>query len=116
MDSYYNTITNLDITCGYWIKMNSSTSLYLEGTPIDPPTHPINLKTGWNLVPYYPENILSVISALQSITPYLQEVKYFNQVYIPESSNNSLTQMEPGKGYWIRVLQDCNLIYPAAKN
>ena len=116
MDSYYNTITNLDITYGYWIKMNSSTSLYLEGTPIDPSTHPINLKTGWNLVPYYPENILSVISALQSITLYLQEVKYFNQVYIPESINNSLTQMEPGNGYWIRVLQDCNLIYPAAKN
>lgn len=115
MVTFCNTLKNLDISSGYWINMSSANSLYLEGTPIDPATHPIYLKSGWNLVPYYPEIILSVYSAMQSIASYLQEVKLLNQVYIPESTNNTLNQMEPGKGYWVKVSQDCNLIYPATK-
>ena len=46
--------------------------------------------------------ILSVYSAMQSIASYLQEVKLLNQVYIPESTNNTLNQMEPGKGIGLK--------------
>jgi hypothetical protein len=95
--------------------VTTATDLYLEGTPIDPATHPINLNSGWNLIPYYPENTLSVDVAMQSISSYVQEVKYLDQVYFPGSINNTLNQMEPGKGYWVKVSQDCNLIYPATK-
>ena len=115
MASYYNTLTNLNINIGYWINVTTATDLYLEGTPIDPATHPINLNSGWNLIPYYPENTLSVDVAMQSISSYVQEVKYLDQVYFPGSINNTLNQMEPGKGYWVKVSQDCNLIYPATK-
>ena len=92
------------------INLPESFSFIKNVTPIDPATYPIYLKWGWNLVPYYPEIILSVYSAMQSIASYLQEVKLLNQVYIPESTNNILNQMEPGKGYWVKVSQDCILM------
>jgi hypothetical protein len=70
-----------------------------------PPTS-IELKVGWNLVGYNSTSAQSVTSALASI-----EGKYVS-IYAFDSANNSyrgyvpghqndLTQLEPGRGYWI---------------
>jgi hypothetical protein len=75
------------------------------------PNTPISLKQGWNLVGYLPAAAQAPATALASISAYLQEVNHLGSSYIPAGSS-SLSSLEPGKAYWIKVSQDCTLIYP----
>lgn len=109
---YLNTLATLAPGEAYWVNLSSPATLTVQGPVIDPSAIPISLKAGWNLVAYLPENALPVATALSSISAWLQEVRYFGDSYVPGSARNALTQLEPGKGYWIRVSQACTLSYP----
>ncbi len=109
--SWFNTLSLLDPGKGYWVKLSSPAVLEIPGTPVNCAATPIVLKGGWNLVSYLPQSPLAVETALASILPLLQEVRYLNQTWTP-AARNTLAQMEPGKGYWIRVSEPCTLVYP----
>lgn len=115
MASHFNTLSSLTTGKGYWVKVNTNTSLSVTGTPVNPAASSIILNPGWNLVAYYPESAMNVATALASVSAYLQEVRSINQTYIPGGGSNTLTQLAPGKGYWIKVSQTCTLTYPAAR-
>ena len=110
--AYFNTMTELDMTSGYWINLSAPATLTVTGTAINPAAAPIALKQGWNLVSYLPSGPLTVTTALASIAPYLQEARSLTQVYIPGGGANTLTTMSAGNGYWLKVSQACTLIYP----
>ncbi|MCB5247737.1 MAG: carboxypeptidase regulatory-like domain-containing protein, partial [Candidatus Cloacimonetes bacterium] len=103
MAPYFNTLQNLAVNEGYWVNVSSPATLTVTGTQVEASAIPISLKAGWNLVSYLPEAAKPTATALASISSYLLEVDYLG-------ANPST--MEPGKGYWIRVSQDCTLTYP----
>ncbi len=112
--TWFNTMSSVQMSHGYWVKVSSPCTLSITGQPINPVMSPLALVPGWNLVSYFPETALAPATALASIAPYLQEVKSATQSYIPGGGSNTLTQMVPGSGYWIKVSQACSLTYPAA--
>ena len=69
------------------------------------------LNTGWNLVPYLPDNSLPVPDAIASILSKTQEVRYLSSVW-NSSAGGTLSVLEPGKAYWIKVSEPCQLLYP----
>ncbi|MDD3563508.1 MAG: M14 family zinc carboxypeptidase [Candidatus Cloacimonetes bacterium] len=109
MDEHFNTLKNLALGEGYWVNMSAPGTLHVEGTLA--PSTPISLKQGWNLVGYLPAAAQATATALSSISSYLQEANHLDSSYIPAGSS-SLGSLEPGKAYWIKVSQDCTLIYP----
>lgn len=103
MAAYFNTLEDLAVNGGYWVNLSSPATLTVSGTQVDASATPISLKAGWNLVAYLPAAAKPTATALASISSYLQEVNHLGA---------SPTNMEPGKGYWIKVSQACTLTYP----
>ena len=80
---------------------------------------PIELCVGYNLVGYFPDSPLPVADALASIDGLYSSVLGFDpdegaQSFYPDlpAPLNSLQEMEPGRGYWIRMDQAGTLTYP----
>ncbi|MCB5285631.1 MAG: carboxypeptidase regulatory-like domain-containing protein [Candidatus Cloacimonetes bacterium] len=103
MAAHFNTLEDLAVNGGYWVNLSSPATLTVSGTQVDASATPISLKAGWNLVAYLPAAAKPTATALASISSYLQEVNHLGA---------SPTNMEPGKGYWIKVSQACTLTYP----
>ena len=105
---------------GYWIYMDSKATLTVTGEYITDTT--IQLSRGWNLVGYNSPTARLRENALLSIaTKYTSIWTYDNgmtggtwlgyAVSVPNSFNN-LDRLEPEKGYWIYVEEDCEWILP----
>jgi hypothetical protein len=111
---YFNTLDELSVSDGYWLNVNTGTTLSVTGTAVDPATS-IDLNSGWNLVSYLPADAMTVSTALASVSAYLQEVRSATQFYIPGGGSNTLSSMAPNNGYWVKVSQACTLTYPSAR-
>jgi hypothetical protein len=77
---------------------------------------PIALVNGWNLVGYdalYPQ---PVIHAISSIATLIESIWGWNSgqwlSYVPNRPANSLTSLEPGMGYWIKMKQPATWTLP----
>lgn len=110
----FSTLWYVDHLSGYWIKMNCAATLSIEGNAV-PVTTPIPLTTGWNLVSYLPEFSQSLPLVLQSISDELLVAQGFDAVgmtYQPTTpDHNTLLEMAPCFGYWIKVSTDATLVY-----
>jgi hypothetical protein len=97
----------------YKVKVSAACTLTVTGTAIAPVT-PIALQTGWNWVAYLPTTAMPIATTLDSIKGQVLEIKSLTQsaTYNGTSWSGTLTQLEPGKGYAIRVSGAINLIYP----
>ncbi len=113
VSNWFNTLDTIESTSAYWVNMSTARTLNIQGNLMDPAQNQIHLNRGWNLVSYLPDTSLSIQNALSSINQNLLEVRSINDYWLPNGSRNSLDQMTPGKGYWIRVDQDCILTYPS---
>ena len=109
-----NTIGDWSSLESYQIYAHSPQTLSLEGTAIDL-SSPISLVAGWNLVPYFATQEISVEEALASIADEVTLVKdYAGRVYYPEFAINEIGSMRPGEGYKVHTDVDATLVYPAA--
>jgi hypothetical protein len=97
-----NTLNRIEPGRGYWIYLEESATLTVEGSPA---TSGINLKEGWNLVGFNHSTPLATSSALTSIRGRYDVVYSFNpsKGYLSYSvpDGGELTMMRPGEGYWI---------------
>ena len=113
----FSTLWNVDHTSGYWIKVKEGcqVSLELSGIPVQSNT-PIPVTMGWNLVSYLPDFNLTPDEALQTVMSSLLIAYGFDEgimIYQPgQSQYNTLTEMGPCFGYWLKVDEDGELIYP----
>jgi hypothetical protein len=109
-----NTLTTLDESQGFWIRMKSAGTLVITGTV--PTTTNINLLTtasGWNLVGYPSIVNRSMPSALEThgVTGYSLVYAYHaNETdtwkrYAPDVPGNDLLEVIPGWAYWIKVTE-----------
>ncbi len=101
----FSTLTNVDHHHGYWIKANCNTTLTVCGSPTGCVDN-IDIFPGWNLVSYLPMTSMPVPTAWATIMGNLQvALGYDNggKTYLPGNPEfNTLTELNPGFGYWIR--------------
>ena len=110
-----NELKEIDLVSGYWIKLNTATTLTVHGTEMDHGV-PGTLELGWNLVAYLSDTTHSMDRALYSIEGKYSEVRAFDtegSSYFPNlpAQFSTLTEMEPGKGYLINIIDPNNYLY-----
>lgn len=108
-----NTIGNWNINEGYQINMNSAANLNIQGTPVVPEANPINLPQGWNIISYLRSSLMSIVTALASISNNIVIVKNnAGGMYVPSLGVNTISDMQPGQGYQVYLSGGCVLTYP----
>lgn len=118
--SYYpgdpqSTLATVDGYHGYWIKTDVAATLTITGTLVSTSTV-FSLCSGWNLVPFLPSTAAPLTTALAGLgTSYAAvlgydhgPVTYYRQV---PAYMNTLTDMQPGKAYWIYMDQPSTLSF-----
>ena len=104
-----NTIGDMVPGQGYQIKTNNSFSVDIFGTFNE---ESIALTEGWNMIGYLNTEASSVPTVLSNIKNDIILVKdYKGDIYYPAWGLNTIGNMEPGKGYWIKVNKDVTLIW-----
>jgi hypothetical protein len=98
----------------YKVKVSAACTLNVTGTAV-PSTTPIQLGGGWNWVAFLPTTVMPIATALASISGQVQEIKSLTQsaIYNGTTWSGTLTQLQPGQGYAIRMNASGTLTYPA---
>ena len=110
----FNTLTTLNEKVGFWLYMASPATLTVNGT--SPSSTTIPLVAGANLVGYPSSSTRPITDALSSIAgKYTKVFVYVNgewKRYIVGAPPlfNTLTQMEPERGYWIYTSEACDWV------
>jgi hypothetical protein len=97
----------------YKVKVSAACTLTVSGTAALSAS-PIQLGGGWNWVAYLPTPAMPIATALASINGRVQEVKSLTQsaTYNGNSWSGTLTQLNPGQGYAIKMNAPGTLTYP----
>jgi hypothetical protein len=100
----------------YKVKVSAACILTVTGTAIASAT-PIPLVSGWNWVAYLPTTAMSITTALNSINGQVLQIKSLTQsaTYNGSTWSGTLTQLEPGQGYAIKMNGPGTLIYPGGQ-
>ncbi|MBR4597088.1 MAG: right-handed parallel beta-helix repeat-containing protein, partial [Opitutales bacterium] len=110
-----NTLTSFDNVSGFWVKMNSANTLSLQGNALDVSGNAINLKAGWNNVGYTPSIAGEIRTVLASAlaSGKIERVINASGNFSPSTPDilNSLKEMQPGKGYWIKASENISIVF-----
>ena len=116
--SVFNSLQMHSDAAGYVIKMEEDGIWSSNGLPLDATSVPLDLNEGWNIIGYVPQASMTVANALNSIDGLIATVidGQNGTVWNPANDDafNSLQDMEPGRAYWIRMLESGTLTYPDA--
>lgn len=109
-----NDLISLDCTMGFWIYMNAAATLTVTGTLPAATDIPLcDDANGWNLVGWPASEASTLPGALSAVDGFYDNVlTYPWKRYVPGKPINDLTEMEPGRGYWIHVTGD--VVLPVA--
>jgi len=109
-DLFLNDFTEFKLGEGYWIKLESQTSL--EYTPITYTDKTIQLTSGWNLINPMSNLTLAEIKTQISDTN-LEVIQGGGKVYKKDNSDflNSFKKLEEPLGYWIKIVNDRELTF-----
>ena len=105
---WMNTIGSIEVTEGYYTKVNEADTIICEGNPVIAPIA-ITLQTGWNIMGYPLVNEQDALTALQPLvnngTLYkiMDERGGFIQYIDGIGWFNTIGNFEPGEGYYIKV-------------
>ena len=114
--SKLNTLTELRDGMGYWVYVSAGGILEVQGTPVDHNTTAISLRSGWNYVGFplqSSKNIRTAMTSLLGANANLSRVINRGLEFDPDKSDeqNTLLQLQPGRGYWIKVNQNQEFNY-----
>ncbi|MBO7073914.1 MAG: thiol protease/hemagglutinin PrtT [Bacteroidales bacterium] len=102
---WYGSLSSIQNTSGYMIKMSADKTIALMGTPADPADHPITLQPNWNWIGYPVGTAQTVGAAMSGFTPSANDVikrqnasstYYAGYGWFPEFT------MTPGVGYYYK--------------
>ena len=105
----YNGVGEIVLGEAYQIKTSNATSLSVNIEYIEPETFPIILNTGWNMMGYIRNQSAPADLVLNNLIEcnILVMAKDENgNVLIPSWNYNGIGNMEPGKGYQIKVVEN----------
>ena len=110
-------LKEMDPLHGYWINAKHATTLQLSGREAEITTA-LQLASGWNLISYLPDFAQPVSVALAPIAGQYVRVVGFDPVsgtltYDPAlpPALSKLKVMQPGRGYWLNMLNAGTLVY-----
>ena len=107
----FNNIPGWRVAEGYMVKMDDADELMIEGIPVAP-DDPIALRSGWQIVSYFPRQPIDAIVALSGLGENLLMAKDGSgHFYNPAFNFSNMGDMVPGQGYLIKVNDDGELIY-----
>ncbi len=99
-------LTNWNSNTGYITKTSDSCQLSLEGAACD--YNELDVEDGWNLIPVYCQGNITVDSLIQRLPGQVMLIKEIagGNAWWPAENISSLTTIEPGKAYWIKILNE----------
>ncbi len=107
----FNDLDTIEPKKGYWVNMAKVDTLEIIGTQIT--NTAVSLSTGWNLVGYpsleselVNEALLSISQQYISVWTYYSD-DWYRHIKGTKTGFNNLERMEPWRGYWIKVSNDC---------
>ena len=110
-----NTLTAFDNTSGFWVKMNSASSITLTGTTLDLASNAITLKAGWNNIGYTPATagLIRTVLATALADGKIERIINASGNFAPSTPDvfNSLKEMKPGAGYWVKATADTTITF-----
>lgn len=110
-----NTINDWNTETGYQIKTIDGFELSLTGSKISDPT--VDLSAGWNLLPVLTLCGAKVASTLGTLSGLVIAKDVAGTgVYWPQQSISTLTDLAPGKSYWVAMGNPDSFTYPACLN
>jgi len=113
----FSTLMDVDFYHGYWLRLSCPVTFEICGGIISP-NDGIQVYSGWNLAGYWPDEVLPVEDGFASLLAddnLLVAYGYDNGAmdYIPgDLMHQSLTELMPGYGYWVKVKWNALLAYP----
>ncbi|MBM3329661.1 MAG: T9SS type A sorting domain-containing protein [Calditrichaeota bacterium] len=115
----FNNILFWNLTEGYQMKMSEAAELVITGEPI-PPDADIPIARGWNIIAYFPVYQLEMSAPeFRAISPILDFVLLtkddLGRFANPRLRFSNMPPWQPGKGYQIKVSENCVLNYPGAR-
>ena len=111
----FNTLTQLVDGSGYFVNVNNiGLSIDVTGMPVDVQNLEIPLIAGWNLIGYPCQVAQDVGIAISNLGSNVVLVKNLFESYNPALPPmfNTLTNMQPGIGYFIQVVNPDTLVFP----
>jgi hypothetical protein len=111
-DQGINTIGTWNNGQGYVVNAKEDLQIKVYGLFVISQT--VVLNQGWNLMPVLninPSSTFVVFRDIEELIDIVEEVGG-DKVYWPEQSIYTLTQLMPGKAYFIRVKEDCSIVFP----
>ena len=111
-----NTLNNIDIKLGYWIKTDETNMLEIEGV-LNKKDISIKLKKGWNLIGYPYKFSTDINKIMVDNILELKTMNYNYNVNVPKQLN-TLNKLKCNNGYWYKVDKELtiNLMYPFEYN
>jgi len=96
----FNSLTKLTIGNAYLVNMNVTGYVSILGVPINQKFQIISNISGWQLIgcPFQTSSALSVYFT----TTNCKSIKNFEGFWIPSGTANSIQNIDPGKGYFIK--------------
>jgi len=97
----FNNLKTITTGQGYLVYMNAAGVLNLYGTPSTKTLQATSLQKGWNLIgcPYQTARVLSTLFD----TTNTFSVKNFDGFWMSGGTMNSITNLEMGKGYFVKI-------------
>jgi len=98
-NSWFNSLKSMEAGNGYLVKMNAAGTISIKGSPFVIRNPQFVINSTWSLIgcPYQSNTALSTIFDATNT----KMVKNFEGYWIPSKTNNSIQNLEPGKGYFI---------------
>jgi hypothetical protein len=105
---FLNTLHDFQKGFGYWIRVTSEDTLYVQGAPIAPDYFkPMDL--GWNLIAYLPQSSQPpqtylepfINTGLEYVTGFDGDAQFYDPNGLPFL--NSLSEMRNSRGYWVKM-------------
>ena len=110
----FSTLADVDFYHGYWLRLSCPVTFEICGGLISP-FDGIEIYSGWNLVSYWPDEVMPVTDGFASIMDNLEVAYGYDDGamdYIPgDPIHNTLTDLAPGFGYWVKSAADDLLYY-----
>jgi hypothetical protein len=107
-----NQIPIFDIKEGLLLHMTGADTLTIEGFKVLGDTE-IDLRKGWNMIPYFCENERDIDSLLSEINRNIFLIKNGKgSIYLPDYGIDQIETLKPGEGYLIFMKNDDVLVYP----
>ena len=98
----FNSLKSIEQGKGYLVNMKAATTLAISGTQMAfTATKQLNtMKSGWNLVGCIYQASTPIATAFD--TTKISSVKNFSGFYVPNGTTNSITNVLPNMGYFVK--------------